>query len=84
MRHRIALVVGGLAAAGTLAFALSAAGFGPADPSLASSVGTPAPTPQVQIDTIYVPAPAPPQTITVQRVVTSGGEQETGEGGGDD
>jgi hypothetical protein len=85
MRHRIALVIGSLASAGTLAVALSAAGLGPADPSLASSVATAPPsTPRLQVDTVYVPAPAQPQTITVHRVVATSGEGEDGEGGGDD
>jgi hypothetical protein len=89
MRHRIALVVGSLAASGTLAFALAAAGFGPADPSLAAAVATdppaPAAPPAPQVDTVYVPAPVQPQTITVHRTVASGGEHEDGEHeGGDD
>lgn len=86
MRHRIALVVGSLAASATLAFALAAAGFGPADPALVSSVTAPAATPRVQIDTVYVPAPVDPPTVTVHRTVASGGESEEGEGseGGSD
>lgn len=84
MRHRIALVVGFLAASGTLAVALAAAGLGPADPALVSSVATPAPTPRIQVDTIYLPAPADPPTVTVHRVVSSSGESEGGESGADD
>lgn len=87
MRHRIALVVGSLAASATLAFALAAAGFGPPDPALVSSVATPAATPPVQVDTVYLPAPVDPPTITVHRTVSSGGESEESEGsehGGDD
>ena len=78
MRHRIALVVGILAASGTLAVALAAAGLGPAEPALVSSAVTPAPTSRVQVDTIYLPAPADPPTITVHRVLPTNGESDDG------
>jgi hypothetical protein len=90
MRHRIALIVGSVAASGALAFALAASGLGPADPSPIAAVATvpaaPATPPAPQVDIVYVPAPAKPQTITVHRTVASGGEHENGEheGGGDD
>lgn len=83
MRHRIALVVGALAASATLAVALAAAGFGPADPSLASAVVAAPASPHLQVDTVYIPAPVQPQTITVHQVVSGGGGDD-GEGGGDD
>lgn len=82
MRHRLALVVGALAASATLAIALAAAGLGPADPSLASAVVAPPTSPRLQVDTVYIPAPVQPQTITVHQVVS--GAQEDGEGGSDD
>lgn len=84
MRHRIALVVGSIAASGTLAVALAAAGLGPADPAPVSAVSTIAPSPRLQVDTVYVPAPVEPSVITVHRTVVTSGEQEDGEGGADD
>jgi hypothetical protein len=77
MRHRIALVVGSVAASATLAVALTAAGFAPPDPSLANAVAPPS-APQTQVDTVYLPAPVDPPTITVHQTVTSGGESEDG------
>lgn len=97
MISRIALFIASLAAALTLAVALSAAGFAPgsSQPTTASTTTVPvdpaaadaATPPPVQVDTVYLAAPARQQTITVQRVAAStGGEAgESGEGeGGDD
>jgi len=89
MLQKTALLVASVAASLTLAFALAAAGFAPgattvaADPVTAVSVdamSTDA-VPLVQVDKVYVPAPEPQKTITVQQVVqTAGGESEGGEG----
>lgn len=85
MRHRLALIVGSLAATATLTVALAASGFGPAaPPTLVSAVSDPQPTPQVQVDTIYVAPPQAPETITIRRTIPSSGEPEGNEGGSDD
>jgi hypothetical protein len=85
MRHRIALVVGSVAATATLTVALAVAGFGPAAPTaLVNDTVAVQPTPRIQVDTVYVAAPPAPQTITVHRVVKSQGESESEEGGSDD
>lgn len=86
MLQKTALFVASLVAALTLAVSLSAAGFAPgattapADPASAVSAdaaATAAP-PLVQIDKVYVPAPEPQKTVTVQKVVqTAGGESES-------
>ena len=93
MIQKTALFVASLAAALTLAFALAAAGFAPgattvpADPVATVSMDaavTPT-APLVQIDTVYVPAPVPQETITVHKVVkTASSESEDDEGGEDD
>jgi len=84
MRHRIAILVGSAAATATLTVALAVAGFGPAAPTaLVNDAVAAQPTSRVQVDTVYVAAPAAPQTITVHRVVRSSGEHES-EGGSDD
>jgi hypothetical protein len=89
MLQKTALIVASLAASLTLAFALAAAGFAPgatnvsADPAAAVSVdaAATAAAPLVQIDKVYVPAPEPQKTITVNQVVqTAGGESEGAEG----
>ena len=84
MRHRLALIVGSIVASGTLAVALAAAGFGPVSPSLDSAAVSITPAPSVQVDTVYLPPPATPPTITVHRTVVSSGEGDDGEAGGDD
>ena len=90
MIHKTALLIASLAASLTLVVALAAAGFAPGRApapvdavSAVSASATTTPTaPLVQIDKVYVPAPVPQQTITVQTVVkTAGGENESG---GDD
>jgi protein-disulfide isomerase len=92
MITKIGLFIASLAAALTLAFALSAAGFAPGSKQASPASATVATTtavgvvpadalasPQVQVDTVYVAPPAAPQTITVHRVVpSSGGEGPEG------
>jgi len=97
MIQKTALLVASLAASLTLAFALAAAGFAPgatavkADPVTAVSVDGAATVPAtdtaplLQVDTVYIPAPVPQETITVHKVVkTASGESEGDEGGDDD
>lgn len=87
MLHKTALFVASVAAALTLAFALSAAGFAPgATPTAeaatvnADAAGASAP-PTVQVDKVYIAAPKPQRTITVHKVLkTAGGESEGSEG----
>ena len=91
MVSRIALFISTLVAAFVLAIGISLATGSaaadtsqPAAPDSASVVdGT---APRVQIDTVYVPAPATPGTITVHRTVTTAGsgEGEDEHEGGDD
>ena len=82
MRQKIALAVASAAAATTLSVALVAGGLAPRTvaPAVvepAASVVTVAPSPRVQVDTVYVkPAPSQ-QTITIQQPATAG----AGEGG---
>lgn len=91
MINRIALFAASLAASFALAFALAAAGFAPGSsaPSAAAATSTPtvaevAPTPQVQVDTVYVAAPPKPKTIKIHKVIqTSGGESGEQESGDD-
>lgn len=66
MVHRIALIVGGLCAAGILALALSTPGLVPPQP-LADATATDAPVPATaaprrQVDTVYV-EPVPRQRV---------------------
>jgi hypothetical protein len=91
MVTRIALFISTLAAALVLAAGISmatgsaAADTGPqTDPGVASLVDATATAPQVQIDTVYLPAPAAPEVITVQRTVTTVGDDENEHEGGDD
>ena len=90
MIQRIALFVASLAAVGTLVVGLATAGLPPSVPSPTAvapveAVATADPTPQVQIDTVYVAPPAKPATVVVHKSVpATGGEQENGsEGAGD-
>lgn len=90
MVQRIALFVASLAAAAVLAVGLAVAGVGPAAsaPAASTAVSTtadPAPTPRVQVDTVYVAAPVKPKTIVVHKTVApTGGEHKTeSEGEGD-
>ena len=87
MIHKTALLIASLAASLTLVVALAAADFAPGTApapvdavSAVSANATTTPTaPLVQIDKVYVPAPVPQQTITVQTIVpTAGGENESG------
>lgn len=90
MLTRIALFISTLAAAWVLAIGISMAtgsangdtGSTPAADT-ASLVDGAITTPQVQVDTVYLPAPVAPQTITVHRTVTTAGSGED-EGEGDD
>jgi hypothetical protein len=93
MIHRLALAVASAAAALTFAFALALAALAPAPGQLvARSIGTTVPVasdsatsdPSVQVDTIYIEAPPPPQIVTVHRTVRIVGEQGEHESGGDD
>jgi hypothetical protein len=90
MVHRVALFVASLVAALTLAAGLFLAGFappgdppaGPADPVAATA---PAPSPRVQVDTVYVAPPVAPQDVTITKVArASRGGDDEGERGGDD
>jgi hypothetical protein len=102
MINRIALAAASLAAALVLAAGLALAGFGPAapaadaqasDPSteqvVAATADAPAPTEQIQVDTVYLTPKATPEVI-VTKVVrerpatattrSSGGETENESG----
>jgi hypothetical protein len=88
MIHRIGLFIASLAAAGTLVVALTLAGLapggGPASGTAATTAQVPATAsvqtdPPVQVDTIYLAAPAEPATITVHRVVRAPSSGEDGE-----
>lgn len=95
MLHKTALLVASMAAALTLAFALTAAGFAPGAPATpaieaatvtsdAADAGAP---PPIQVDKVYVAAPEPRKTVTVHKVVqTAGGSESEGSEGseGDD
>jgi hypothetical protein len=87
MAHRLALGAASIVAAAVLATALAAAGFAPGAPAQPVAANEPvaavaAPEPTVQVDTVYVAAPATQKTITVHKVVkTSGGGDDAG---GDD
>ena len=91
MRQKIALTVASVAASATLTIALAAAGFAPSpaapvDAAPVNAEVSAAPTPIVQVDTIYLD-PAPTQeTITIQQVASAGEhEDEAHEGDeGDD
>ena len=82
MIHKLALFAASLAAVLTLGVALAIAGFAPsAGPASAPTVAgavqavddtTP---PPVQVDKVYVATP-PQQTVTVHKIVGSGGESE--------
>ena len=85
MINRLALFIASLAAALTLAVALTAAGFAPgsgATPATADAATTASRNldlrdPQVQVDTVYLAAPPPRQTITVHRAAPPSGETES-------
>lgn len=85
MLHKTALLVASVAAALTLAFALTAVGFAPgAKTASVAQAATVSPAtedlgapPPIQVDKVYVAPPKPQQTITVRKVVKSaGGESE--------
>jgi hypothetical protein len=84
MLHKTALLVASLAASLTLAVALALAGFAPGTTTTpAATTAVPAAdvgTPPVQVDKVYVAPPPAQQTVTVHKVVASGGENES-EGG---
>lgn len=91
MLARIALFISTLAAAWVLAIGISmATGSANADTGSTPASHTPSltdgaiTTPQVQVDTVYVPAPIAPQTITVHRTVTSAGSGEHEDEGDDE
>jgi hypothetical protein len=90
MVHRLALLVASLVASLTLAAGLVIAGFVPgAHPADAGQVAPAAavdaaPTPRIQVDTVYVAPQVAPQDVTVTKVVRSQGGDDDGEGGGDD
>jgi hypothetical protein len=93
MLHKTALLVASLAASLTLAIALALAGFAPgtttapaatAATAAADAADVVAPPP-VQVDKVYVAPPEPQKTVTVHKVVASGGGENESEGsGGDD
>lgn len=90
MLSRVALFISTLVAAGVLAIGISmATGSAVADtgptaaPGNVSLVDGAPTTPQVQVDTIYLPAPIVPQTITINRNVPPAGSGEDDDGGGD-
>ncbi|MFI5227315.1 MAG: hypothetical protein ACHQ3P_11650 [Candidatus Limnocylindrales bacterium] len=91
MINRVALLIASLAAVGVLVVGLTLAGFPPRGAGTTVVAVTPSaavaadPTPQVQIDPIYVAPPKPPGTVVVHRTVgASGGEHETDSDGGGD
>lgn len=94
MIHRVGLFIASLATAGALVVALVLAGFAPgggaASGATVSATGqVPAAAsgqtdPPVQVDTIYLAAPQPPDTITVRRVVPASGSGEGQEQEGND
>jgi hypothetical protein len=82
MLQRVAILIGSLAAAATVATALllsSVAGPATAAPLTPVSASTAQPT--VQVDTVYVAAPPPIQTITIRRTAPAG-EGDDGEAAG--
>jgi len=85
LRHRIALLNGSLAAAGTLSVAVLTSGGAPAaTPVAMDGASEPAPSPITQVDTVYIAPPLAPQTITIRRTIRAGGEHEhESEQGGD-
>jgi hypothetical protein len=73
MIHRIALLLGGLTAAGVLAFSLVRAdrpALGADDEAMAAAQ-TDAPSPRVVVDTVYVAAPREPEVVHVTRRTTA-------------
>jgi hypothetical protein len=95
MTQKIALTAASAAAALTLAVALAATGFAPrpVESTTIDSVAATdaaatdaAPTPTIVVDTIYVAAPPPQQTITIHKVETAsaGESDDEHESGGDD
>ncbi len=82
MFHRVAFFVASLAATALLAFGLAIVGVNPGAATggavqVAATVEPP-PQPTVQVDTVYLDPPVPPQDVTVTRTVTGGGEHEDG------
>ena len=80
MIQRLALFLASLASALALAFGLAATGIVPgapasvADPAVATLA--PAPEPSVQVDTVYLTPPVPPQEITVVSTAQGHGERD--------
>lgn len=73
MIHRIALLLGGLTAAGVLAFSLVRAdrpALGADDEAVAAAQAE-APSPRVVVDTVYVAAPREPEVVHVTRRTTA-------------
>ena len=88
MLQRIALFIAALAASLVLVVGLTGAGVLPGtqstpDPT-AVAAATDQPTdPPVQVDTVYVPAPVAPKTVTIHRNVPPAGGEHESEGEGD-
>jgi hypothetical protein len=87
MIHRTALFAASLVAALTLAVGLVVAGFGPrANPADGGAAAPAAATadapagPNVQVDTVYVTAPATPQDVTVTQTVPAANHGDDGAG----
>lgn len=89
MVQRMSLFIASLAAVAVLVVGLTAAGVtaAPTSPAVIASAVTPAdpaPTPQVQVDTVYVAPPQAPQTVVVHKTIPAAGGYETeSEGSGD-
>jgi hypothetical protein len=88
MLQRVAILIGSLAAAATVAGALLLSSVtGPTTAAVATPGAAPSAQPRVQVDTVYIAPPPPVQTITVHETASSGegddGEAES-EAGGDD
>lgn len=90
MIQRIALFTASLAAVAALVVGLATAGFAPGAATAAATAAAPVltstdpvPTPEVQVDTVYVDPPQQPATITVHKTVPAAGGEHESEGSGD-